>query len=186
MVVKRRRKPMTEEQKKAAAERLAKARLAKGHDGSKSVHPDLLDYDDDHPLHWRKVRGWVKELNEEIKGKKNLRDSKDSKERGEYNILVNYVANLKRYLDTGVYMDHRYGRHREGKMNVIVYTMAYWPDGSPKRTIGHIYPDCGEYTKEMQEYDDRIYGTERKRPTRNSVHVEEEVLEDGGDSSTDV
>ena len=38
---------MSEEQRLAAVERLAKAREARGHDGSKSVHPLLLEQDDD-------------------------------------------------------------------------------------------------------------------------------------------
>ena len=177
-MVKRRRKPMTEEQKAAASERLRIAREKRGHDGSASVHYSIRDFDDEHPLHWKKVKEWIKELQVEIKSKKNLHDSKDAKERSQYNVLVTYLANLKRYLDSGVYMDMRYGRHREGKMNTIVYTMAYNADGSPKRSIGHIYPDCGEYTQEMKEYDDRVYGKQRRRPTEDIVYNEEEVLED--------
>ena len=177
-MAKTRRKPMTEEQRKAAGERLRIAREKRGHDGSASVHYSIRDYDDDHPLHWKKVKEWIKEITVEIKSKKNLRDSKDAKERSQYNVLVTYVANLKRYLDSGVYSDKRYGRHREGKMNTVVHVMAYNPDGSPKRTIGHIYKDCGEYTQEMKDYDDRIYGTNRGRPVENTIHDEEEVFED--------
>ena len=176
-MVKRRRKPMTEEQRVAAAERLRIAREKKGHDGSASVHPTLRDYDEDHPLHWKKVKVWIKEISDEIKSRKNLRDSKDPKERSQYNVLVTYLANLKRYLDSGVYMDMRYGRHREGKMNTVVHTMAYYEDGRPKRSVGHIYPDVGEYTQEMKEHDDRVYGKQR-RVTKNIVHDEEEILED--------
>ena len=62
MVAKRKRKPMSEEQRAAAVERLAKAREARGHDGSSSVHPDLLEMDEDSPIHWKKVRQWVKEV----------------------------------------------------------------------------------------------------------------------------
>ena len=42
--VKTKRKPMSEEQKKAAIERLAKAREARGADGSKSVHEDIRPF----------------------------------------------------------------------------------------------------------------------------------------------
>jgi len=182
-MVKRRRKPMTEEQRAAAIERLAKAREARGHDGSKSVHPNLLEVPEDSPVHWKKVKGWIKELSDEIKSKKHQRLSKESKERQEYQVLDVYVGNLKRYLDSGVYMDNRYGRHREGKMNTVVFTMAYYSDGRPKRTVGHFYPDVGEYTQEMKEHDDRVYGSEPKqsRGTRTTIHESEEVLEDGGE-----
>lgn len=177
-MAKTRRKPMTEEQRKAAGERLRIAREKRGHDGSASVHYAIRDLEDDHPLHWKKVKDWIKDIAVEIKSKKNLRDSKDAKQRSEYNILVTYLSNLKRYLDSGVYHDVRYGRHREGKMNRIVYTMAYNPDGSVKRTVGHVYSDIGEYTQEMKKNDDRVYGTNRGRPVENSVYDEEEIHED--------
>ena len=183
-MVKRKRKPMTEEQRAAAVERLAKAREARGHDGSKSVHPDLLEVPEDSPIHWRKVRQWIKDLTIELGAKKHLRLSKDSKERHEYQILDVYIANLKRYLDTGVYHDNRYGARREGKIQTVVTTMAYHADGSPKRTVGFYYPDCGLYTQEMKDIDNGIYGSEGRKRKRTTIHEQEEILEDGGEGST--
>lgn len=185
-MVKRRRKPMTEEQRAAAAERLRVAREKRGHDGSASVNESIRGYDEDHPLHWKKVKVWIKEITTELSAKKSLRDSKDAKQRMEYLTLQTYLGNLKKYLDTGVYFDARYGRHREGRMNTLVTTMAYHPDGRPKRTVGHIYPDCGEYTMEMKQYDDRVYGTKRQRrgTTEDTVYEQEEILEDGGESGS--
>jgi hypothetical protein len=174
---------MSEEQRAAAVERLAKAREARGHDGSASVHPDLLNIPEDSPVHWKKVRQWVKEITQELNAKKALRLSKESKDRLEYQTLEVYLGNLKRYLDTGVWLDHRYGRHREGKTNTIVTTIAYHADGRPKRTVGHFYRDIGEYTQEMKEYDDRVYGSDG-RIFRAEFHEQEEILEDGGEDST--
>lgn len=185
MVAKRKRKPMSEEQRAAAIERLAKAREARGHDGSASVHPDLLEMDEDSPIHWKKVRQWVKEVGEELRAKKNQRLSKDSKERQEYQILEVYLGNMKRYLESSIWLDHRYGRHREGVTKTLVSSIAYYPNGRPKRTVGHYYKDVGEYTTEMKEYDDRVYGTDNLyRRTRN-LHEQEEVLEDGGTDGED-
>lgn len=183
----RKRKPMTPEQRAAASERLAKARLARGHDGSKSVHPLLREMDEDHALHWKKVKQWIKEVSDELRAKKHQRLSKDSKERQEYQVLETYVANMKRYLESSIWLDNRYGRHREGKINTFVYSMAYYPSGRPKRTVGHFYSDCGEYTKEMKEHDDRVYSSESTRPyaPRRELHEPEEVLEDGGDDGTE-
>ena len=122
---------MSDAQRAAASERLAKAREARGHDGSKSVHPLLLDMDDDSPIHWRKVREWVKEIGVELRSKKAQRLSKDSKERHEYQTLEVYLGNLKRYLDSSIWLDARYGRHREGKMGTVVHAIAYFPSGRP-------------------------------------------------------
>lgn len=183
MALKRKRKPMSEEQRAAASERLAKAREARGHDGSKSVNPILLEMDEDSPIHWKKVRVWVKEIGDELRSKKAQRLSKDVKERAEYHTLENYLSNLKRYLDSSIWLDSRYGRHREGKMNTVVKTMAYYPSGRPKRTVGWFYNDVGEYTEEMKVNDDRIYGSEPKyrRATSDKLYEQEAVLENGGE-----
>lgn len=180
MVVKRKRKPMNEEQRAAASERLAKAREARGYDGSASIHPILLEMDEDSPIHWKKVKQWIKEVGDELRSKKNLRLSKESKERQEYQTLEVYLGNMKKYLESSVWLDHRYGRQREGKTNILVTTMSYYSDGRPKRTVGHFYKDVGEYTQEMKENDDRIYGIEpdNRRESRN-FYEQEEVLEDG-------
>lgn len=186
MVAKSKRKPMSEEQRAAAVERLAKAREARGHDGSKSVHPLLLEVDEDSPIHWKKVKEWIKEVSDELRAKKNLRLSKESKERQEYQTLEVYLANLKRYLESSIWLDSRYGRHREGKVQTLVTTMAYYSNGRPKRTIGWFYTDIGEYTQEMKEYDDRIYGSESKYGRGiGNLYEQEEVLEDGGEDGED-
>lgn len=181
-MVKRKRKPMTEEQRAAAAERLRIAREKRGHDGSASVNPNIRDMDEESPIHWKKVREWIKEISDELRAKKTLRDSKDSKDRMEYRTLEVYLANLKRYLDTGIYFDNRYGRHREGRMTTVVTTMAYHDDGEPKRTVGFFYPDIGEWTKEMHDEYCRIRSSRPKRlSTRGDVHDEETILQDGGE-----
>lgn len=146
------RKPMSEDQRAAAGERLAAARAARGHDGSASVHETLRGVDEDSPLHWKKVKVWIKEIQLEVAAKKRFKDSKDRSERAEYIKLSVYLKNLKSYLAGGIYQDHRYGRHGEGTMKTIVTTMAYHSDGYPKRTVGFYYPDIGglQWTKEME------------------------------------
>ena len=133
--VKRTRKPMTEEQKKAAVERLAKAREARGADGSKSVHKDIRDLPEDHFLHWKKVKLWLKSNQEQLKAMRSYKTSKVYKERAEYQDLETYIYNLKRYLTHGVWFDFRYGENREGRIQKVCIAMAYYPDGTPKRTL---------------------------------------------------
>ena len=66
---------MTEEQRAAAAERLAKARLARGITGTKNVHPDVLALPDDHPLAYAKVKEWLKYNQDLLKSIKNQKTS---------------------------------------------------------------------------------------------------------------
>ena len=46
-----------------------------------------------------------------------------------------------------------YGENQEHKVRRKVTTLAYDKDGNVKREIGVIYPDIGEYTREMYEWD---------------------------------
>ena len=120
----KKRKPMTEEQRAAAIERLAKARAARGITGTKNVHPDVLALPDDNALSYVKVKEWLTYNQDYLKSIKGQRDSKDSKERMEYQIVENYVKNLRVYIRDNVWLDHRYGKKMENKMEWIVIAPA--------------------------------------------------------------
>ena len=115
----KKRKPMTEEQKAKARENLAKARAAKGPPKTSSVHPSVAELPDDHPLSEVKVKQWLKFQTDKLKSIKNQRDSKDSGQRLEYQVTENYVKNLRVYLKDNVWLDHRYGERGENKMEYI-------------------------------------------------------------------
>jgi len=115
---------MTEEQKAAAIERLAKARAARGITGTKNVHPDVLALPDDHPLAYAKVKEWLKYNQDLLKSIKHQKDSKESAQRMEYQIVENYVKNLKIYIKDNVWCDHRYGQKMENKMDYVVVSPA--------------------------------------------------------------
>lgn len=150
--VKRRRKQMTDAQRQAAAERLQKAREARGITGAASVHESIRDMDEESALHWKKVKGWIKSCQEELKGIKSYKESKDSKQRQEYISLETYIKHLQLYLSSGIYLDYRYGAQREGRMTEACLVPAYYADGTMKRSVGVYYPDIGMiWTKEMQE-----------------------------------
>ena len=120
----RKRKPMTEEQRAAAAERLAQARLARGITGTKNVHPDVLALPDDHPLAYAKVKEWLKYNQDLLKSIKSQKDSTDSKQRMEYQVTENYVKNLKVYIRDNVWLDHRYGKLMENQMEWLTVVPA--------------------------------------------------------------
>ena len=62
----KRRKPMTKEQRAAAAERLAKARAAKGEPKNLSLHKDIRNLEEDHPISPTKVKKWLKSNKEAL------------------------------------------------------------------------------------------------------------------------
>lgn len=149
----RKKRVLTTEQKAAATARLAKARAKRGPSQNKMIAENVRNLPEDNPLSLSKVRSWIKENKELLQAIKPFKDSKDSKERLKYQQIETYVANLEAYLRDGVYRDFFYGSQMQHKISMKVTVMAYNADGTPKRTVGWYYPDCGLYTQEMANED---------------------------------
>ena len=151
----KRRKPMTKEKRAAAAERLAKARAAKGASKNLSINENIRNLEDDHPISPAKVKKWLKTNKEALAAaKKDARTNK--KLLGRVGVLDTYVTNMERYLRTGVWMDLFYGENQEHRVQRRVVANAYEKDGNVKREVGVIYPDIGKYTQEMYEEDNNL------------------------------
>ena len=155
--VRKRRKPMTEEQRRAASERLEKARAARAAKnpdyGQSGIHESLRDLADDHPTHPKKVKQWIKTQKELAASE---RKSAKQGVKSAYSKQCNheaYVRNLVKYLRDGDYVDMFYGEYMENKIKRKCVAMAYELDGTPKRDVGVWYPDIGTYTQEMYDED---------------------------------
>jgi len=142
---KRKRKPMTDEQKAAASERLAKARAARleKQGGPKNVHPDVLKLNDEDPLSAKSVRDWIKtqkellstaraEVRSDVKGAAARVSSSEA-----------YIRNLERYIREGVYVDMFYGEYQQSRVRYKSFAYAYDKAGNIKRSYGVFYPDLG-------------------------------------------
>ena len=129
----KKRKPMTEEQRAAAIERLAKARAARGITGTKNVHPDVLALPEDNPLSYNKVKEWLDFNKDKLKSIKHQATSNDTNERREFQVTQTYVKNLQVYLKDNVWLDHRYGKMMENKVQ--------WATVVPSRTTVWNYED---------------------------------------------
>ena len=152
----KKRAPMSPEQKAAAVARLAKARAARGITGDSNVHEDVKALPDDHPLCTSNVKEWLKKNKAELASIRAYKESKEYKERAEWQSLDTYVSNLSTYLRTGVWLDCRWGENAEHKMGIKVITKAYEPNGVIKRTKGYWYDDIGiaqESSIEVDTYD---------------------------------
>ena len=184
--VRKKRKPMTEEQKAAAAERLEKARAvraAKNPDyGMTGIHESLRDLPDDYPITPKKVKVWIKTQKElasmERKNEKaNVKGATARKASHE-----TYVRNLQNYLKDGDYVDTFYGEHQDKIISNRCIAQAYYWEGpkkgQPKFDVGTYYPLLGTvYTQEMFNEDRGISDEERpegkpKRRKRNKGPVE--------------
>lgn len=152
------RKPMTEEQKAAAAKRLEKAREARAaknpNYGMSSIHESLRNLPDDHGLSPAKVKKWIKtqqdlarSVRQEVRQKVKGAEAKLKTHEG-------YISNMQAYLRNGDWVDSFYGEYQEHKVkNRCIAQSYYWygpKKGEPKFNVGTYYPLLGQvYTQEM-------------------------------------
>lgn len=149
---KRKRKPMTEEQKEAARERLAKARAKRAPAKSSNVHPRVQELEDEHPLSLVATKAILAEYKDKLSSIRGQKDSKNSSERMEYQITENYVRNLQIWIKDGVWLDHKYGAKMQNSMSYICYAPSFDKDGNVSRTKGTYYSDIGQvWTDELKE-----------------------------------
>jgi hypothetical protein len=172
------RKPMSEEQRAAAAARLEKARekrKAKDPDyGMSGIHESLRNLPDDHPLHPKKVKLWIKSQKDLASSARSNLRRKIKGALAQVSIHEGYVRNLQKYLRDGDWVDMFYGEHQQNKIEARCISQAYYwygpKKGEPKFDIGVYYPLLGfVYTQEMFDEEEGISNVEtgkRKRSTR--------------------
>lgn len=157
--VKRTRK-ITEEQREVLRKRLVEMRKRRKPADYKNVNKSVLALPDDDAYSFVNVKEWIKEnsdqvsaLNKQAKNKQitaqekykttNLMDSKKA-----------YIRQCEHYLKHGDWIAMFSGKNEEHKVVPKVVAMAYYSDGTPKRTVGFWYPDIQEiWTKDMDESD---------------------------------
>ena len=163
--VRKKRKPMTDEQKQAAAERLEKARqkrAAKNPDyGMSGIHESLRNLPEDHRAHPKKVKQWIKTQKDLAASE---RRSVKQGMKGAYARQCShegYIRNLVKYLRDGDYVDNFYGEYQEHKVGRRCVAQAYYwygpKKGQPKFEVGVFYPLLASvYTQEMYDEDHGI------------------------------
>jgi uncharacterized short protein YbdD (DUF466 family) len=147
----KKRKPMSEEQKTAAVERLAKAREKKAAAdpsyGKSNLHESLWDLAKDHQLHPDRIRVWIRTQSELAKTERALVKQNIKGAIAKLADHEGYVRQMKSYLKHGDWSSMMYGEYQEKKIrNRCVALGYYWygPNiGKPKRDVGTFYPDLG-------------------------------------------
>ena len=107
------RRKLTQQQKEAAAERLAAARLKKGEPKYSQYNQMVVNLPDDHKLSFKKVRSWIKTNKAKLPL---LKKAVRQKERGsiaKLAIVEGYISNMEGYLRHGVWLDLFYGEDQE-------------------------------------------------------------------------
>lgn len=131
------RKPMTPEQKAAAAERLAAARAKKnaGKAPSKRYHPVVYD----EKLQFRPldvILGWLQTAKEQASNYKRDMKGKTNKElshaNDRYLFWYGYYNDINWYLKHGDWISNTWGDDQQMKTKWKVVVPAYYPDGTRK------------------------------------------------------
>ena len=173
--VRKKRKPMTDEQKQAAAERLEKARekrAAKNPDyGMSGIHESLRNLPEDHRVHPKKVKQWIKTQKDLASSE---RRSVKQGVKGAYARQCShegYIRNLVKYLRDGDYVDVFYGEHMEHKVGRRCIAQGYYwygpKKGQPKFEVGVFYPMLGTtYTQEMYDEENGVVQEPPKKKRR--------------------
>ena len=114
--VRKKRKPMSAEQRIAAAERLEKARAAKAPAKNDSVCSYILEKGDDYFLSAKKVKVWIK-TQKSLASSYRAEARRDVKgSHSKYHNSVAYVRHMQHYLKHGDWIDDFYGEYEEKKV----------------------------------------------------------------------
>lgn len=146
MKVRKKRKPMSPEQRAAAAERLAKAREKRMKENPptyKNIHPSVLAIPEDQPMSLKNIRRWIKTQKDLLSAeRKQVRAGVKGSEARVASHQA-YIRNLEKFLRDGDYIDDYYGEHQQTKIKWRCVVPAYDKEGNMKRTHGVYYSDIG-------------------------------------------
>ena len=141
------RKPLTEKRKQELRDQLSKARSKRSPAEYKNIHPKVLEIPDDDILSLKSIKKAIKHskdrasaysVNSRRRGatpKQAITDSINSDN------TKAYIRFMEHYLRTGDWISDFMGDDEEKKTQWKCVAMAYYADGTPKRTKGVFYPD---------------------------------------------
>ena len=144
--IKKKRK-ISEEHKEKLRDRLAKMREKKKPAEYKNIAKSVLALPDDDTYSFKNVKEWIKENKLQVSalGQQARSTSTESKEKRKVLNLADskkaYIRYCEHYLKHGDWIGIFSGASEEHKVVPRCVAMAYYPDGTPKRSVGVFYPD---------------------------------------------
>ena len=155
--IKRTRK-ITEEQREALRERMKDMRKKRKPAEQKNINKKVLALPDDDIYSLKNIKEWIKHNKEMVSalGKQGRGRYVGEKER---KVVENqatsrkaYIGLCEHYLKSGDWVAMFSGKDEEHKVIPRCIAMAYYPDGTPKRSVGVFYPDINAvWSKGMDE-----------------------------------
>ena len=155
--IKKKRK-LSEEHKEKLRTRLAEMRAKKKPAEYKNIAKSVLALPDDDTYSFKNVKEWIKENKLQVSafGQQARSTSTESKEKRKVSNLADskkaYLRYCEHYLKHGDWIGIFSGASEEHKVVPRCVAMAYYPDGTPKRSVGVFYSDINMvWSKGMDE-----------------------------------
>jgi hypothetical protein len=120
----KKKRRMTEEQRLAAIERLAKAREKRLANAGppQNIHPNVYALPDDHKFSYKQVRSWIKTQKELLGPARSAMRQNQKGAIAEVASIQAYIRHCEWYLKHGDWIDDFYGQYQEKKMTWTVST----------------------------------------------------------------
>ena len=149
------KRKISEERKQQLRDQLERARAKRKPAEYKNIHASVLALPDDDNYSLKNVKEWIKESKDQVsafnKSGRGLKVSPLDKQKASRDADAKkaYIRYCEHYLKHGDWISPKSGLHEEHIVVPKCVSMAYYPDGTPKRSVGVFYPDLGKiWTKE--------------------------------------
>lgn len=170
----RKKKKLTEKQRAAQKLRLEKMRAKRKPAEYKNVHKSVLALDNEDSYSFKNVREWIKHNKEQISMLQSQARNRELSPKDKQHAIVAadnkkaYIRFIEHYLRSGDWIGVFSGKDETNKVIPKCVAMAYYPDGTPKRTVGVFYPDIGGvWSRDMDESQYITQGNREYEPAKN-------------------
>ena len=174
----KKKRKLSEEHKEKLRARLAEMRAKKKPAEYKNIAKSVLALPDDDKYSMKNVKEWIKESKDQVaafnKTARSMKVSPQDKQKAQNSADAKkaYIRYCEHYLKTGDWIGMFSGKDETNMVVPKCTAMAYYSDGTPKRTVGVWYPDIEMvWTKGMDE--------------RDYAHIREGVVSDPLSALTD-
>ena len=154
----KKKRELSEEAREKMRARLAAMRAKKKPADYKNIAESVLALPDDDKYSFKNVKTWVKHSKDLVLEYNKIARSRvsSSQEAQKASTTADhkkgYIRELEYYLKSGDFISYFSGQDEATKVIPRCVSMAYYDDGTPKRSVGVFYPDINAvWTKDMDE-----------------------------------
>ena len=154
----KKKRELSEEAREKMRTRLATMRAKKKPADYKNVAKSVLALPDDDKYSFKSVKQWIKHSKDLVLEYNKIARSRvsSSQEAQKASNVADhkkvYIRELEYYLKSGDFISYFSGQDENQKVIPRCVALAYYEDGTPKRSCGVFYPDINAvWTKDMDE-----------------------------------